>query len=76
MKFGCVVGSEVGCLTNMMRILKGFIEVSLWLRCVVWNEGGCLANMRRIVKGFNRMSLRILSVVGNIWRCWLFSHII
>jgi hypothetical protein len=45
-------------------------------RCVVGSEVGCLTNMRRIVKGFNRISLRILSVVGNIWRCWLFSHII
>jgi hypothetical protein len=40
MKLGCVVGIKVGCLTNMMRVLKGFIEISLRLRCVVWNEGG------------------------------------
>ena len=40
MKLGCVVGSKVGCLTNMMRVLKGFNEVGLRLRCVVWNEGG------------------------------------
>ena len=56
MKLGYVVGSKVGCLTNMMRILKGFIKVSLRLKCVVWNEGGYLANMIRIMKGFNGIS--------------------
>ena len=64
MKFECVVGIEVWFLTNVIWMLKGFIEGGLRLRCVVWDKGGSLVNMVGFVKWFNGM-------IWKVWKLWL-----